>query len=98
MGIEILPPDIKESNYSFTVVGRNIRFGLGAVKGVGQSAIESILAARREVGRFTSLHQFCESGHLRACNKKVSRAPIKPRSLPSFRPTRQAPFYSLAPP
>src|ERR1700686_3988245 len=66
MGINILPPDINESNYSFTVVGRNIRFGLGAVKGVGQSAIESILAARREVGRFTSLHQFCESVDLRA--------------------------------
>src|SRR5207248_1063166 len=42
MGIEILPPDINQSNYSFTVVGRNIRFGLGAVKGVGESAIESI--------------------------------------------------------
>ena len=97
MGIEILPPDINESNYSFTVVGRNIRFGLGAVKGVGQSAIESILAARREVGRFTSLHQFCESVDLRACNKKVIEALIKSGSFDSFGLTRKALFDSLEP-
>ena len=47
MGIEVLPPDVNESNMFFTVVGPNIRFGLGAVKGVGESAIESILEARR---------------------------------------------------
>src|SRR5437867_2514971 len=95
MGIEILPPDINESNYSFTVVGRNIRFGLGAVKGVGQSAIESILAARREVGRFTTLHQFCESVDLHACNKKVIEALIKSGSFDSFGLTRKALFDSL---
>jgi DNA polymerase-3 subunit alpha len=95
MGIEILPPDINESNYSFTVVGRNIRFGLGAVKGVGQSAIESILAARRQVGRFTSLHQFCESVDLRACNKKVIEALIKSGSFDSFGVSRRALFESL---
>src|SRR6266699_1150701 len=50
MGIKILPPDINESNYAFTVVGTNIRFGLGAVKGVGSSAIDSILEARRRAG------------------------------------------------
>src|SRR5256712_2477980 len=97
MGIEILPPDINESNYSFTVVGRNIRFGLGAVKGVGQSAIESILVARREVGRFTSLHQFCESVDLGACNKKGIEALIKSGSFDSFGLTRKAPFDSLEP-
>ncbi len=95
MGIEILPPDINESNYSFTVVGPNIRFGLGAVKGVGQSAIESILAARREMGRFTSLHQFCENVDLRACNKKVIEALIKSGSFDSFGTTRRALFESL---
>src|SRR5581483_1823315 len=95
MGIEILPPDINESNYSFTVVGPNIRFGLGAVKGIGQSAIESILAARREVGRFTSLHQFCESVDLRACNKKVIEALIKSGCFDSFGITRKALFESV---
>jgi DNA polymerase-3 subunit alpha len=95
MGITILPPDINESNYSFTVVGANIRFGLGAVKGVGESAIESILAARREVGRFTSLHQFCESVDLRACNKKVIEALIKSGSFDSFGLTRKTLYDSL---
>src|SRR5712692_3877920 len=95
MGIAILPPDINESNYSFTVVGRNIRFGLGAVKGVGQSAIESILEARRNIGRFTSLHQFCESVDLRACNKKVIEALIKSGSFDSFALTRKALVESL---
>ena len=95
MGISILPPDINESNYSFTVVGRNIRFGLGAVKGVGHSAIESILEARRTIGRFATLHQFCESVDLRACNKKVIEALIKSGSFDSFGLTRKALFDSL---
>src|SRR5436309_15687099 len=92
MGIKILPPDINESNYSFTVVGPNIRFGLGAVKGVGSGAIESILEARRSIGRFTSLHQFCEAIDLRACNKKVIEALIKSGSYDSFGLTRRALF------
>ncbi|HUJ12817.1 MAG TPA: DNA polymerase III subunit alpha [Thermoanaerobaculia bacterium] len=95
MGISILPPDINESNYSFTVVGPNIRFGLGAVKGVGHSAIESILEARQKSGRFTSLHQFCESVDLRACNKKVIEALIKSGSFDSFGLTRRALFESV---
>src|SRR5438270_134367 len=74
MGIRILPPDINESNYAFTVVGPNIRFGLGAVKGVGGSAIESILEARQKKGRYTSLLDFCDAVDLRACNKKVIEA------------------------
>ncbi len=95
MGIRLLPPDINESNYSFTVVGKNIRFGLGAVKGVGGSAIESILAARRETGRFTNLHQFCERIDLRSCNKKVLEALIKSGSFDSFGTTRKALFDDL---
>ena len=95
MGITILPPDINESNYSFTVVGQNIRFGLGAVKGVGQSAIESILEARQKTGRFTSLHQFCEAIDLRACNKKVIEALIKSGSFDSFGLTRRALFDTM---
>src|SRR5437764_6266043 len=81
LGIRILPPDINESNYAFTVVGQNIRFGLGAVKGVGESAIESILEARHRKGRFTSLLDFCEAVDLRACNKKVIEALIKSGSF-----------------
>src|SRR5213075_2705561 len=81
MGIEVLPPDVNESNVFFTVVGPNIRFGLGAVKGVGEGAIESVLQARRKIGRYTSLLQFCEEVDLRACNKKALEALIKSGSL-----------------
>jgi DNA polymerase-3 subunit alpha len=95
MGIKILPPDINESNFPFTVVGPNIRFGLGAVKGVGESAIESILIARQKQGRFSSLLQFCEAVDLRACNKKVIEALIKSGSFDFLGRTRRDLFESL---
>jgi DNA polymerase-3 subunit alpha len=95
MGIKVLPPDVNESNMFFTVVGPNIRFGLGAVKGVGESAIESILEARRRVGRFTDLSKFCEEVDLRACNKKVLEALIKSGSFDFIGLTRKAIFDSL---
>jgi DNA polymerase-3 subunit alpha len=95
MGIKLLPPDVNESNFSFTVVGDNIRFGLGAVKGVGEGAIESILAARREAGRFKSLVNFCEKIDLRACNKKVLEALVKSGSMDSFGPTRRVLFDEI---
>jgi hypothetical protein len=79
----------------FTVVGPNIRFGLGAVKGVGESAIESILDARRRVGRFGSLLQFCEEVDLHSCNKKVLEALIKSGSFDFIGTTRKAIFDQL---
>src|SRR5256714_2641729 len=60
MGITILPPDVDHSDWSFTPDGQAIRFGLGAVKNLGQNAVEAIGKARADVGRFRSLHQFCE--------------------------------------
>jgi DNA polymerase-3 subunit alpha len=71
LGLEILPPDVNESGFKFTVVGdRRIRFGLGAVRNVGEGAIESIIAAR-SIGPFTSLAEFVERIDLRLCNKRV---------------------------
>jgi DNA polymerase-3 subunit alpha len=95
MGIEVLPPDVNESNMFFTVVGPNIRFGLGAVKGVGESAVESVLEARQKIGRFTSLLGFCEEVDLRACNKKVLEALIKSGSFDFLGTTRKALFDQL---
>jgi DNA polymerase III alpha subunit len=95
MGIKVLPPDVNESNMFFTVVGSNIRFGLGAVKGVGESAIESILEARRRLGRYKSLLQFCEEVDLRACNKKVLEALIKSGSFDFLGTSRKALFDQL---
>jgi DNA polymerase-3 subunit alpha len=70
--IAILPPDVNQSREDFTAVGDAIRFGLGAVKGVGSKAIESILAAREE-GPFASLHDFC----LRVRSQQVNRRVIE---------------------
>src|SRR5205085_6620178 len=60
LGIEVLPPDVNESGYKFTVIGdKRIRFGLGAIRNVGRSAIGSILLARRDKGSFTSIFDLC---------------------------------------
>ncbi len=85
MDIEILAPDINESDLYFTPVykGRGeetkkvIRFGLAAVKGVGGRAVEQIIAAREKIGKFKSLFHFCENVDLRAVNKQVVEALIK---------------------
>jgi DNA polymerase III subunit alpha len=95
MGIEVLPPDVNESNMYFTVVGPNIRFGLGAVKGVGEGAVESVLDARRRIGRYTSLLGFCEEVDLRACNKKVLEALVKSGSFDFIGISRKALFEQL---
>ncbi len=71
LDLEVLPPDVNESGFKFTVVGdRRIRFGLGAVRNVGWGAIESIIAARSDVP-FTLLADFVERIDLRLCNKRV---------------------------
>ena len=76
LGLEVLPPDVNESRFKFTVVGdRRIRFGLGAVKNVGAGAIASLLAGR-ERGRYTALVDLCERIDLRLCNKRVIEALI----------------------
>jgi DNA polymerase-3 subunit alpha len=78
-GIEVLPPNVNESNWKFTVVGEGVgqvRFGLGAIRGVGEGAVRSILAARLAEGRFTSLFDFLVRIDLRLCNKRVIEALI----------------------
>jgi DNA polymerase-3 subunit alpha len=77
MGINILPPDINESYKNFTVVGNQIRFGLAAVKNVGDAALDAILAEREERGRFISLGDFCQRVDLRKVNRRVIESLIK---------------------
>jgi DNA polymerase-3 subunit alpha len=77
MGIEILPPDVNESGSTFRVVGDKIRFGLVAVKNLGETAIQSILNARLTGGKISSLHDFCERVDLRLVNKRVIESLIK---------------------
>ena len=76
LGLEVLPPDVNESGFKFTVIGdRRIRFGLGAIKNVGEGAIASILAGRR-AARYGSLVDLCDRIDLRLCNKRVLEALI----------------------
>jgi len=77
MGIEVLPPNINQSKATFTPVGEAIRFGLAAVKNVGENAITSIVASREELGKFTSIFQFCEKVDLRLLNRRVLESLIK---------------------
>jgi DNA polymerase III subunit alpha len=74
--IPILPPDVNESDVAFTVSDDKIRFGLVAVKNVGEGAIETIIEARAE-GRFNSLFDFCERVNLHKVNKRVIESLIR---------------------
>ncbi len=71
MGVKVLGPDVNESNLKFSVNYRgDIRFGLGAIKGVGESAVQSILEERRKNGEFKNIFDFVQRVNLSACNRK----------------------------
>src|SRR6202045_1384237 len=85
MGIAVEPPDINVSDANFTPHGPAIRFGLAAVKNVGGNAIESIVAARKKLGRaFKSFYEFCEEVDLRLLNKRVLESLIKSGAMDGF--------------
>jgi len=88
MGIKVLPPDINESMSNFIVSGENIRFGLGAVKNVGLSAIESIVKARQKDGKFKTIFYFCQRVNLRLINKKVLESLIQVGAMDSVEGNR----------
>jgi DNA polymerase-3 subunit alpha len=84
-GLEILPPDVNESGYKFTVIGEtNLRFGLGGIRNVGRGAIDSILSARQKGGVFRSLFDLCERIDLRICNKRVLEALVHAGAMDSL--------------
>jgi DNA polymerase-3 subunit alpha len=83
MGIDVLPPDVNESGFRFTVVEDGIRFGLGAVKNVGRGAIESIIEAREKVDGFETIYDFLEAVDLRLNNKRVVESLIMSGALDS---------------
>lgn len=92
-GINVLPPDVNSSDWNFTPdLGDpehgGIRFGLGAIKNLGHSAVEAILTARQEVGRFRSLHQFCEKVDLSGLNRRMMESLIKAGAMDSLGGTR----------
>jgi DNA polymerase-3 subunit alpha len=84
MGIAVEPPDINVSDANFTPHGSAIRFGLAAVKNVGHNAILSIVAGRKELGRYRSIYEFCEKVDLRLLNKRVLESLIKSGAMDSL--------------
>src|SRR4051794_26529276 len=85
MGIDVLPPDVNESQVAFAVVGGKILFGLNAVKGVGEGAARMLIAARREGGPFESIWDFTERVDPSVSNKRVLEALVKCGALPGSR-------------
>jgi DNA polymerase-3 subunit alpha len=84
MGINVLPPDVNQSDWHFTPAGSEIRFGLGAVKNVGQGAIETVVTARTEGGQYTSIYNFCERVNLGSINRRAMESLIKAGALDSL--------------
>ncbi len=84
-GVPVLPPDINESQLPFTVTDRGVRFGLTAVKNVGEGAIDSLLQVRaKQGGRVRSLHELCEDLDLRLVNKRVFESLVKAGAFDSL--------------
>ena len=86
-GIKVLPPDVNASDYRFVPVdGKTIRYGLGAVKGTGQQAVECILAARQEGGPFKDLFDFCLRVDKRMVNRRTIEALIRAGAFDTLDP------------
>ncbi|MGB7760035.1 MAG: DNA polymerase III subunit alpha [Bryobacteraceae bacterium] len=100
MGITILPPDVNQSEWSFTPDahapgGIGIRFGLGAVKNLGQSAVEAIGRAREQLGRFRTIHQLAETVDLGAVNRRMIESLIRAGAMDSLEGTRAQKFAAV---
>ncbi|MEI2717175.1 MAG: DNA polymerase III subunit alpha [Candidatus Nanopelagicales bacterium] len=89
MGIKVLPPDINESDSDFTPRGGDIRFGLSAVRNVGENVVASIIATRRSHGRFADFTDFIGSVEIGVCNKRVVESLIKAGAFDSLGHTRK---------
>lgn len=96
MNIEVLPPDINQSRSYFCVEdGDKIRFGLSAIKGVGDKAVESMMETRDSVGSFKSLVDLCENVDTRVANKQTLEALVKSGSFDCFNRSRSQMFAGI---
>ncbi|HZA88524.1 MAG TPA: DNA polymerase III subunit alpha, partial [Acidimicrobiales bacterium] len=93
MAITVLPPDVNESDSDFTPSdGKAIRYGLSAVRNVGEQVVEAIIAARREKGRFVDFFDFCEKVDIGVLNKRVIESLIKAGAFDSLGTPRRGLF------
>ena len=89
MGIKVLPPDVNESNAEYTPRGKDIRFGLAAIRNVGEGVVASIKAARTTKGEFTSFGDFLAKVDAQVCNKKTIESLIKGGAFDSLEHPRR---------
>jgi DNA polymerase III subunit alpha len=95
-GLEILPPDVNASGYRFVPLdAKRIRYGLGAVKGTGEQAIQSLAAAREAAGPFRDIADFCRRVDRRLVNRRAMEALIRAGALDSIEPNRAMLLASL---
>lgn len=94
MGIDVLPPDVNESGVGFVVTPSGIRFGLSAIKNVGISAVEQIVRARSDGGRFQDMFDFCARVDLRLVNKKTIESLIQAGAFDSLHKNRAQLFHA----
>jgi DNA polymerase-3 subunit alpha len=89
MGIKVLPPDVNESNAEYTARGKDIRFGLAAIRNVGEGVVASIKSARAAKGAFTSFGDFLAKVDAQVCNKKTIESLIKGGAFDSLQHPRK---------
>jgi DNA polymerase-3 subunit alpha len=98
MNINVIPPSINHSEYKFTVLdGRTIVYGLGAIKGLGESVIEQIVINRQAKGDFADLGEFCKRVGTKKLNKKSLEALVRSGAMDCFKQTRATLYHSLEP-
>ena len=96
MGLELKPPDVTRSAYQFGVAGDQvILYGLGAIKGLGRAAVESVIVERDENGPFTSLRNFCRRVEPEKVNRRALEAMIKSGAMDEFGDSRRSLMYQL---
>jgi len=95
MGLQVLPPDVNESNVHFAVVPQGIRFGLSAIKNVGVNAVENIIGVRKECGPFENIFEFCCRVDSRLVNKKTVESLIQAGAFDSVSADRARLFESV---
>ncbi len=90
MKIQVLPPDVNESAFNFTPVGRDIRFGLSAIRNVGGNVVDGITSAREEKGRYADFNDFMEKVPAHVCNKRVIESLVKAGAFDDMKHKRRA--------
>ena len=97
MGIKVLPPDINESDYLYTVNKEgNIRYGLGGASGVGKSAVDAIIEEREANGPYKSIFDFVKRVNLRAVNKRTIENLVQAGAFDCFEDTHRAQYFQIA--